>query len=184
MSFVGYAFLGRFHHPERGLAVFPTPCGGQLQVSPTEIVFGQPESTASMFESLGSRQLTNLDDATMPNVSLTLSMRDTTACYDIRGRYHLDLQVKVQTDGASFEGSTTVLGSFSEGDDAIALWEGVCGDVSGSPAWSALFDGSAAPSICVDAQVAKTQVGYALLGEVTTLEATSEGHRIAWEYGQ
>jgi len=184
MSFVGYTFLGRFHHPERGLAVFPTPCGGQLQVAPSEIVFGQPESTASMFEAIGSRQLMNVDDSSMPNLTVTVSMQDTTACYDIRGRYHLDLQVNVDTDGATFEGSTTVAGSFSEGDDALALWEGVCGDVSGSAVWSALFESSIEQNICLDALVQKTEDGYGLVAEVTTQAATAEGHRIAWGYSQ
>jgi len=184
MSFVGYTFLGRFHDPERGVAVFPTPCGGQQQVAPSELVFGQPESAASVFESIGSRTLANAEDSNMPELNLTVSMEDTTACYDIRGVYHLDVKVVVETDGASFEGVTSVRGTFAQGDDVLAIWEGVCGDVSGSAVWSALFESEADHSLCLDAEVRRAEDGFAIAAEVTTQEPTSAGYRVGWTYAQ
>lgn len=181
LSFIGHTFMGRFAHPERGLAVWPTPCGGQLQVSPSDLVFDQQESAASLFESIGSRNLTDAD-SNMPGMTLTLSMEDTTACYDISGRYNLDLRVMVETDGASFEALTHVQGTFLEGGDVLAAFEGVCGDISSSETWSGLFDADASRSICVDAAVRRTVDGLAIDAEVTTQEATSEGRRIGWSY--
>jgi hypothetical protein len=184
MSFVGYTFMGRFHDSERGLALWPTPCGGQQQVSPSDLVFGQQESAASVFEALGSRQLTNADDSNMPDITLTISMEDTTACYDIRGGYHLDVRVKVETDGAVFESLTHVTGNFAEGDDVLAAFEDVCGEIAISPAWSGLFDsnGGSGEGICVSAAVRRTEAGVAVAAEVSTREATSAGHRLGWSY--
>jgi hypothetical protein len=183
MSFIGYTFVGRFHHPERGLAVWPTPCGGQQQVSPSELVFGQQESAASVFESLGNRHLTNADDAEMPDLTLTVSMEDTTACYDVRGRYHLDLRVMIDTDGAVFEGLTHVSGNFVEGEEVLAAFEDVCGEIAVSPTWSGLFDSSdGGESICVSAEMRRAEAGVAVAAEVSTREATSEGHRLGWSY--
>jgi hypothetical protein len=185
MSFIGYTFMGRFNHPERGLAVWPTPCGGQLQVSPSDLVLGQQASAASVFESIGNRRLTNADDSNMPDLTLTLSMEDTTACYDIRGRYLLDLRVMVETDGVAFESLTHVNGSFAEGEDVVAAFQNVCGEISISPAWSGLFadNGASSESICVDAELHWTgEGGIAVAAEVSTREATSAGHRIGWSY--
>lgn len=185
MSFIGYAFVGRFNHPERGLAVWPTPCGGQLQVSPSDLVLGQQESAASVFEPIGNRRLTNADDSNMPDMTLTISMEDTTACYDTRGSYLLDLRVRVETDGASFDGLTQVNGHFIDGDEVLAAFQDVCGEISISPAWSGLFEGNGggAESICIDAEVRRTgEGGIAIAAEVSTREATSAGHRIGWSY--
>jgi hypothetical protein len=185
MSLIGYKFMGRFHHPERGLAVWPTPCGGQQQVSPTELVLGQQESASSVFDSIGSRRLTNADESNLPDVTLTVSTEDTTACYDIRGRYYLDLRVKVETDGVVFEGLTHVNGNFVEGDDVLAAFDDVCGDISSSATWSGLFEGDApgGKGICVSAEMMRrTEQGIVVAAEVSTREATAAGHRVEWSY--
>lgn len=182
ISTVGYTFLGRFYDSEHGLALFPTPCGGQLQVSPTELVLGQVESTASMFDSVGVRELANADDPAMPNVTIELATDDMTACYDALGRYYVDVHVTVATDNTTFDAVTKVVGRF--GTESLAAWEGVCGDISGSAAWSALFDDPTGEQICVAAELQRTEAGIALAAEVSTLDATSAGFRVSYGYQQ
>jgi hypothetical protein len=120
----------------------------------------------------------------MPDVTLTVATEDTTACYDIRGRYFLDLRVKVATEGAVFEGLTHVNGNFVEGDDVLAAFDDVCGDISSSTTWSGLFEGNAAggEGICVSAEMRRTEEGIAVAAEVSTREATGAGHRVGWSY--
>jgi hypothetical protein len=182
ISTIGYTFVGRFYDAAHGLALFPTPCGGQLQLPPTELVLGQVESTASMFDSVGVRELANADDPAMPNVTIELATDDMTACYDALGRYYVDVHVTVATDNTTFDAVTNVVGRF--GTESIAAWEGVCGDISASAAWSALFADPQGEQICVAAELQRTEAGIAIAAEVSTLDATSAGFRVSYGYRQ
>jgi hypothetical protein len=113
-----------------------------------------------------------------------VSLEDQTACYDIRGKYHVDLHVTVNTDGAAFEATANALGSNWEGETELALWQGACGDVSASETWSSLFESGAQRSICVDGYVTRTEESFAIASEISTVESTSEGFRTAWNYNE
>jgi hypothetical protein len=182
-SFIGHRFLGRLHHPERGLGVWPTPCGGQLQVAPTEVVLGQSSSVASVMDAVTSRRLVDSEGG-MPDVTVKLSLQDPTACYDVRGTYHVDLHITVETDGASFDATANAYGSNFDGASELALWEDVCGDVSASPKWAGLFDADAQRTICIDGSVLRDTKGLAIAAEISTLDSTTEGFRIGWTYGE
>lgn len=182
LSYGEKTFMGRFNHPERGLAVWPTPCGGQLQVSANEALDSQP-SVAPLFDAIGRKQLSSSDASGPPDIVVTVALDDPTVCYDARGDYHVDARVMVETDGASFERTASVSGNLAHETKVLGAWEDVCGDVSSSTNWSNQVNKAVGGGeICVDAELRKTKKGISLALEVETTMSNAAGSRIGWTY--
>ena len=156
---------GRFCDAERGLALFPTACGGLAQLPPTEeppFPALEAPSETLVWSNVG------LAYEDLPELNVSIELDDVSACYENAESYHVAVRLTVETGGVSFTTEAVPASTHwsdivfneatNEHEPGLSTGIGkVCVDVSESAAWQAVPD--ATDRLCIDLQQTKLESG-------------------------
>jgi hypothetical protein len=146
---------GRFCDEGGRLALFPTACGGVVQVDSSEAPFPPLEAPV---DHLAPFEGVTLIYEGLPPIAVSGTLDDPTACYDSHEAYWVTADLGFETDGVRLEANDLMAYSAPRevSDDtgqllstqSIAFTE-YCGDVSESVVWTRMAGSTTGASLCL-----------------------------------